>query len=41
MDLKLITQRVQSDLQYIKEFTATPGSCCTRMPFSHETRYTA
>ena len=41
MDLKLITQRVQSDLQYIKEFTATPGSGCTRMPFSQETRYTA
>ena len=41
MDLNLITQRVQSDLQYIKEFTATPGNGCTRMPFSHETRYTA
>lgn len=41
MNLKHITQRVQSDLQYIKEFTATPGSGCTRMPFSQETRYTA
>ena len=41
MDLNLITQRVQSDLQYIKEFTATPGNGCTRMPFSQETRYTA
>lgn len=41
MDLNLITQRVQSDLQYIKEFTATPGNGCTRTPFSQETRYTA
>ena len=41
MDLRQITQRVQSDLQYISEFTATPGNGCTRMPFTQETRYTA
>ncbi|MCC8128163.1 MAG: M20 family metallo-hydrolase [Clostridiales bacterium] len=41
MDRDKITKRISADLKYLKEFTATPGNGCTRMPFTQETRYAA
>lgn len=36
--LKNITQRVQSHLEALREFTATPGEGVTRLPFTNEAR---
>lgn len=38
MELDLITKRIQSDLKRLEAFTATPGSGCTRLPFTKEAR---
>ncbi len=38
MNVELSTKRVGENLEHIKQFTATPGNGCTRMPFSKETR---
>ena len=32
------TGRIAEDLEYLKQFTATPGNGCTRLPFSKEAR---
>lgn len=33
-----ITARIKQDLEYLKQFTATPSNGCTRLPFSAEAR---
>jgi len=38
MDRDLSTKRIEKDLECLKQFTATPGNGCTRMPFTKETR---
>jgi len=38
MDLTQVTKEVERRLEALKQFTATHGNGCTRMPFSKETR---
>ncbi len=38
MCLADITGRIAADLEYLKQFTATPGNGCTRLPFTKEAR---
>ena len=38
MIIEEITGRIARDLEYLKRFTATPGSGCTRLPFTKEAR---
>jgi allantoate deiminase len=33
-----ITARIAKDLEYLKQFTSTPGEGCTRLPFTKEAR---
>ena len=33
-----VTGRIARDLEYLKQFTATPGDGCTRLPFTKEAR---
>ncbi|STY63300.1 M20 family metallo-hydrolase [Mannheimia haemolytica] len=36
--MEQITQRITQNLEHLKQFTATPGNGCTRLPFSQEAR---
>lgn len=36
--MERITQRITQNLETLKQFTATPGNGCTRLPFSPEAR---
>lgn len=36
--MEQITQRITQNLEHLKQFTATPGNGCTRLPFSQESR---
>ena len=38
MDIETITSRIAHNLGYLKQFTATPGNGCTRLPFTKEAR---
>ncbi len=38
MNVELSTRRIEKNLEELKQFTATPGNGCTRLPFSKETR---
>ncbi|MDO5026322.1 MAG: M20 family metallo-hydrolase [Tissierellia bacterium] len=38
MDINVIRKRVEKDLEELKQFTASHGNGCTRMPFTKETR---
>lgn len=38
MGIEEITGRVARDLEHLKQFTATPGDGCTRLPFTKEAR---
>ena len=38
MGLEKITGRIAADLEGLKQFTATPGNGCTRLPFTKEAR---
>ena len=38
MDIDIITSRISHNLGYLKQFTATPGNGCTRLPFTPEAR---
>jgi len=38
MNVDLVVSRISEDLEYIKQFTATPGDGCTRLPFTPEAR---
>lgn len=38
MGIEEITGRVAKDLEHLKQFTATPGDGCTRLPFTPEAR---
>ena len=38
MDLNLSVKRIEENLEHLKQFTATHGNGCTRLPFSKETR---
>lgn len=38
MDIEKITGRIEHNLGYLKQFTATPGNGCTRLPFTEEAR---
>lgn len=38
MNIDVVISRVREDLEYIKQFTATPGEGCTRLPFTPEAR---
>lgn len=38
MGIEKITGRIAQDLECLKQFTATPGEGCTRLPFSPEAR---
>ena len=38
MDLNLSVKRIEENLETLKQFTATHGNGCTRLPFSKETR---
>ncbi|MGC6176259.1 Zn-dependent hydrolase [Lacrimispora sp. 38-1] len=40
MNIDEIVSRISEDLEYIKQFTATPGEGCTRLPFTPEARST-
>ncbi len=33
-----VTARIARDLEYLKQFTSTPGNGCTRLPFTKEAR---
>lgn len=41
MDRALSTKRIEKDLECLKQFTATPGNGCSRLPFTKETREAA
>ncbi|MCK3657790.1 Zn-dependent hydrolase [Pasteurellaceae bacterium Pebbles2] len=36
--MEQITQRITQNLEHLKQYTATPGNGCTRLPFSKEAR---
>ena len=38
MSIENITGRIAKDLETLKQFTATPGNGCTRLPFTKEAR---
>ena len=38
MGIEKITGRIATDLEGLKQFTATPGEGCTRLPFTKEAR---
>lgn len=38
MPLDIITGRITTNLEHLKQFTATPGNGCTRLPFTKEAR---
>lgn len=38
MGIEEVTGRVARDLEHLKQFTATPGEGCTRLPFTKEAR---
>ena len=38
MELEMIKGRIAENLDYLKQFTATPGNGCTRLPFTKEAR---
>ena len=38
MQLDMIKGRIAGNLDYLKQFTATPGNGCTRLPFTKEAR---
>lgn len=38
MGMEEITGRIAVDLEHLKQFTATPGNGCTRLPFTKEAR---
>ena len=38
MVIEEITGRIARDLEHLKQFTATPGNGCTRLPFTKEAR---
>ena len=38
MQVEEILGRVARDLEHLKQFTATPGEGCTRLPFTKEAR---
>lgn len=38
MVIEEITGRIARDLEHLKQYTATPGNGCTRLPFSKEAR---
>ena len=38
MEMEKITGRLATDLEGLKQFTATPGNGCTRLPFTKEAR---
>ena len=38
MDLVKVQERIAKNLDYLKQFTATPGNGCTRLPFTKEAR---
>lgn len=38
MGIEEVTGRIAQDLEHLKQFTATPGEGCTRLPFTKEAR---
>lgn len=38
MEFSSVTSRMKRDLEFLKQFTATPGAGCTRLPFTPEAR---
>lgn len=38
MGIEDVTGRIARDLEHLKQFTATPGNGCTRLPFTKEAR---
>lgn len=38
MGIEEVTGRIARDLEHLKQFTATPGNGCTRLPFTKEAR---
>ena len=38
MEMDVITARITQNLEHLKQYTATPGNGCTRLPFSKEAR---
>ena len=38
MAIEDITGRIARDLEHLKQYTATPGEGCTRLPFTKEAR---
>ena len=38
MELEMIKGRIAENLEALKQFTATPGNGCTRLPFTKEAR---
>ncbi|WP_124064930.1 M20 family metallo-hydrolase [Clostridium sp. E02] len=38
MDINEVVSRITEDLEYLKQFTSTPGEGCTRLPFTPEAR---
>jgi len=38
MALEEITDRITKELEYLKQYTSTPGNGCTRLPFTKEAR---
>lgn len=38
MSIEKFTGRIEKDLEALKQFTATPGNGCTRLPFTKEAR---
>ena len=39
MGIEEITGRIARDLEHLKQYTATPGNGCTRLPFTEEARH--
>lgn len=38
MSMENVIARVAKDLEHLKQYTATPGNGCTRLPFTKEAR---
>ena len=38
MGIEDVTGRIARDLEHLKQYTATPGNGCTRLPFTKEAR---
>ena len=41
MGIEEVTGRIAANLEHLKQYTATPGEGCTRLPFTKEAREAA